>query len=156
MAWSNRLLAMLSMQIFPDTDLATFLQNNAWVNGMPVFGAAIHLLLTLLNKNKDLDLDGKLAKYINEPNYEGDLGLLHLVEHDLDRALELLLGKDGRLVVFVDDLDRCTTDTVNDILLAINQFISVQHRKLYFILGMDTHMVAMAIETAAEKQAATY
>jgi lysozyme family protein len=154
--WLGILLLMLATQLFSKLPLAAFLKSNAWLNVLPVAGAAGQWLLSFLHKNKDWALDDKLVKYINEPEYEGDLGLLHLVDHDLDRALELLLGADGRLVVFIDDLDRCTPATVNDILLAINQFISVQHRKLYFILGMDTHMVAMAIETASEKQAATY
>ncbi|HEY5603205.1 MAG TPA: P-loop NTPase fold protein, partial [Gammaproteobacteria bacterium] len=154
--WFGVLLGMLATQFFTSTPVAEFLRTHTWLNALPVIGGLGHGLLNWLIKNKDWALDDKLVKYINEPVYEGDLGLLHLVEHDLDRALELLLGKDGRLCVFIDDLDRCTPDTVNSILLAINQFISVQHRKLYFILGMDTHMVAMAIETAAEKQAATY
>jgi lysozyme family protein len=156
LVWFAILLLMLTTQFFTSLPLATFLKTNAWLNAVPVVGAALQWLWSFLHKNKDWALDDKLVKYINEPEYEGDLGLLHLVDHDLDRALELLLGEDGRLVVFIDDLDRCTPATVNDILLAINQFISVQHRKLYFILGMDTHMVAMAIETASEKQAATY
>lgn len=156
LVWFAILLLMLTTQFFTSLPLAAFLKTNAWLNAVPVVGAAVQWLWSFFNKNKDWALDDKLVKYINEPEYEGDLGLLHLVDHDLDRALELLLGEDGRLVVFIDDLDRCTPATVNDILLAINQFISVQHRKLYFILGMDTHMVAMAIETASEKQAATY
>lgn len=154
--WFGVLTVIVLIQLFNNVTVTQLFTNYWWLNGIPTVGGIIHIATSLLKKNNDLALDDKLANYIDEPDYEGDLGLLHLVEHDLDRALELLLGPNGRLAVFIDDLDRCTPGTVNDILLAINQFISVQHRKIYFILGMDTHMVAMAIETAADKQAAAY
>ncbi len=150
------ILLMASSKLLAETAVGQFLDKNLWLNTLPMFGVVLHSAYSFLNKNRDWALDNKLAQYIDEPDYQGDLGMLHLIEHDLDRALKLLLGKNGHLAVFIDDLDRCTPDTVNEILLAINQFISVQHRKLYFILGMDTHMVAMAIETAADKQAETY
>ncbi len=154
--WFGLFISLFAAQWLNNIKLTQMFFDYWWLNSLPILGGAVHIALSWLKNNKDLALDDKLMKYVNEPDYEGDLGLLHLVEHDLDRALNLLLGPDGRLTVFIDDLDRCTPDTVTDILLAINQFISVQHRKIYFILGMDTHMVAMAIETAAEKQAAAY
>ncbi len=150
------LLLVIIAQSFTATQIGVYLQQHVWPHLLPFIGALVHFGYQWLNKNKDWSLDDKLAKYIKEPDYNQDMGLLHLVDHDLDRALALLLGEHGRLAVFIDDLDRCTPETVSDILLAINQFISVQHRKLYFILGMDTHMVAMAIEVASEKQAETY
>lgn len=155
LVWFVLLLIMIA-QSFTNTEVGQYLQQHLWPHSIPFLGAIGSFIYQWLNKNKDWSLDDKLVKYIKEPDYGKDMGLLHLVDHDLDRALELLIGEKGRLAVFIDDLDRCTPATVNDILLAINQFISVQHRRLYFILGMDTHMVAMAIETASEKQAATY
>lgn len=155
LAWTGLLLFML-LYSFTRSDFGQYLQQHVWAQLSPIVGGIGHLAYQWLNKNRNWSLDDKLAKYIREPDYSKDLGLLHLIDHDLDRALELLRGKQGRLCVFIDDLDRCTPETVNDILLAINQFISVQHRKIYFVLGMDTHMVAMAIETASAKQAATY
>ena len=155
LVWFVLLLIMIA-QSFTNTEVGQYLQQHLWPHSIPFIGAIGSFIFQWLNKNKDWALNDKLAKYIKEPDYANDMGLLHLVDHDLDRALQLLIGENERLVVFIDDLDRCTPTTVNDILLAINQFISVQHRKLYFILGMDTHMVAMAIETASDKQAATY
>lgn len=155
LVWLGLLILTLAYT-FTDTQIGQYLQQHIWPQATPVVGAVGHFLYQWLNKNKDWTLDDKLARYIREPDYGKDMGLLHLVDHDLDRALTLLLGENNRTVVFIDDLDRCSPATVNEIMLAINQFISVQHRKLYFILGMDTHMVAMAIESASEKQAETY
>lgn len=113
-------------------------------------GAAIHAL-TYANKIlKEHTLDRNFEKYVTEPNYAGELGLLHLVDHDLDLALRLLVGK-RKIAVFIDDLDRCDPATVNEIVLAINHFLSVQNRKAFFFLGMDMAMVASALEQMHKK-----
>ena len=154
LVWAALLLGLLlEPYYFGNTKLTALLTQYPALNALPVLGGMLHLWLT---KNKDLALDDKLMTYVSEPDYESNLGLLHLVDQDIDRALQLMLGKDGKLVIFIDDLDRCEPQVVNDIMIAINQFISVSDRNIIFILGMDTHMVAMAIEAAAEKQAETY
>ncbi len=86
-------------------------------------------------------------QYVTEPNYRSELGLLHLLDHDLDRALGLLVGNKP-IAIFVDDLDRCDPQTVNQVVLAINQFLSLPRRNVFFFLGMDMDMVAAALEKA--------
>jgi len=86
-------------------------------------------------------------QYVTEPNYRTELGLLHLLDHDLDRALWLLVGN-RPIAVFIDDLDRCDPQTVNQVVLAINQFLSLPRRNVFFFLGMDMDMVAAALEKA--------
>ena len=98
-------------------------------------------------KNMDgKNLQGKFEAYVSEPNYNDKLGFLHLVDHDIDKALDLLVGKE-KIVVFIDDLDRCSPDVISEVILAINQFISLKSRKVIFILGMDTELVAQSIES---------
>lgn len=98
-------------------------------------------------------IDAPFEKYITEPGYEAQLGMLHLVDHDLDRALRLLVGI-RPIAVFIDDLDRCDPQTVNQIILAINQFLSLPNRNVYFFLGMDMEMVAAALEQAQKDSGA--
>jgi hypothetical protein len=86
-------------------------------------------------------------QYVTEPNYRSELGLLHLLDHDLDRALGLLVGNKP-IAIFIDDLDRCDPQTVNQVVLAINQFLSLPRRNVFFFLGMDMDMVAAALEKA--------
>lgn len=96
-------------------------------------------------------IDGNFDKYVTEPNYRTELGLLHLIDHDLDRALGLLVGN-RPIAVFIDDLDRCDPQTVNQVILAINQFLSLPRRNVFFFLGMDMEMVAAALEQAQKEQ----
>jgi hypothetical protein len=108
------------------------------------------LVELLVRKKKALEnnlsqLDERFEAYVREPDYESRLGFLHLVDHDMDRALELLVG-DYPIAIFIDDLDRCDPQIVNKLIMAINQFLSLPHRNTIFFLGMDMEMVAASLE----------
>ena len=94
-------------------------------------------------------LGERFQSYVREPDYEGRRGFLQLVEEDIDKALFLLCG-DYPVVVFIDDLDRCDPEVVADVVLAINQFLSLPHRNVIFVLGIDMAMVVSALEAAKE------
>jgi formylglycine-generating enzyme required for sulfatase activity len=60
-------------------------------------------------------------------------------------ALELALGKEGRLIVFVDDLDRCLPEKAVEVLEAIKLFLEVPG--VIFVLGMDQEVIKLGVET---------
>jgi len=153
------LLRMLPAALFWILGLAALsillVLNPSWLwlplGATTVAGAALHLLTKANRILEKQQLDTTFQKYIVEPDYASELGLLHLVDHDLDLALRLLVG-DRKIAVFIDDLDRCDPGTVNEIVLAINHFLSVQKRKAFFFLGMDMAMVAAALEAVHRKE----
>ena len=53
--------------------------------------------------------------------------------------VEVLVGIDGRLVVFIDDLDRCTPDKVPEVLEAIKLFTTTP--RCVYVLGLDHDIV---------------
>jgi hypothetical protein len=126
-------LALLARELF--VPLAT------WAT----LGAAVFGVFRYLQTKKSIGRP--FEQYVTEPNYRTELGLLHLLDHDLDRALWLLVGNKP-IAVFIDDLDRCDPQTVNQVVLAINQFLSLPRRNVFFFLGMDMDMVAAALEKA--------
>jgi WD40 repeat protein len=69
---------------------------------------------------------------------------------DIERLIELLApGKEDALVVFVDDLDRCSPDKIKDTIEAINLlFHGSKEGKTIFVLGMDEVMVAASLHVA--------
>ena len=68
---------------------------------------------------------------------------------DIERLVRLLTRKDEALVVFIDDLDRCSPDKVRDAVEAINLlFNGPPNAKTIFILGMDVDMVAASLRVA--------
>ena len=63
-----------------------------------------------------------------------------------------LAASDTRpLVVFVDDLDRCTPGVVLQVLEAINLFLAGELRHCIFVLGIEPTMLAAHIQTNYEK-----
>jgi hypothetical protein len=56
---------------------------------------------------------------------------------------------DKRLIIFVDDLDRCLPEKAIEVLEAIKLFLDVDG--CVFVLGLDQQMIARGIETKYEK-----
>ena len=87
-----------------------------------------------------------LSSLINEDDVEGDPEPRNLDEFRQDFA-ELLadeqLGHVRRVVVLVDDLDRCLSDTVVDTLETMRLFLSVP--KMSFVIAADEDRVADAL-----------
>jgi hypothetical protein len=83
-----------------------------------------------------------------DPGYQGRLGFLHLVQSDMRRVLDLVATPDRPLVVFVDDLDRCSPGTVAQVIEAINLFLAGEFGNCVFVLGMEPTTVAASVATA--------
>ena len=87
-----------------------------------------------------------LSSLINEDDPEGDPEPRNLDEFRQDFAKLLAydqLGHVGRVVVLVDDLDRCLSDTVVDTLETMRLFLSVP--KMSFVIAADESRVAEAL-----------
>jgi len=99
---------------------------------------------------------GTMRELIREPDYEGKMGYLHLVESDIREVLQLATAASvtkenpngNPLVVFVDDLDRCAPYKVAEVVEAINLFLCGDYPNCIFVLGMEPGMVAAALEVA--------
>ncbi|WP_445150481.1 KAP family P-loop NTPase fold protein [Baekduia sp. Peel2402] len=88
---------------------------------------------------------------VRDPGYDGRLGFLHLVHEDLKRILDLVATPERPLVVFVDDLDRCSYSTVAQVIEALNVFLSGELANCVFIIAMEPDLVAAQIHVAYEK-----
>jgi hypothetical protein len=85
---------------------------------------------------------------LRDPGYENRLGLLHLVHTDMRQVLNLVATSKRPVVVFVDDLDRCTPGAVAQVIEAINLFLAGEFPNCVFVLAMEPDMVAAHIEAA--------
>ncbi len=93
-------------------------------------------------------VSGTFRELVREPDYEGKLGFLHLVESDIRDVLDLVATERQPLVIFVDDLDRCAPNKVAEIVEAINLFLSGDYPNCIFVLGMEPAIVAAALEVS--------
>jgi KAP family P-loop domain len=86
----------------------------------------------------------------------------------VDALMRELLANDGKVAIFIDDLDRCTPDNVVRVIEAVNQIfvagadvalepgkvppgstsptVEDKPRRLVFVMGMDRQVVARGIE----------
>jgi hypothetical protein len=91
---------------------------------------------------------GAWGELVRDPGYEERLGFLYLVQTDMKRVLDLVVGTERPLVVFVDDLDRCSPGAVAQVIEAINLFLAGQFPNCIFVLAMEPAMVAAHVEVA--------
>lgn len=61
-------------------------------------------------------------------------------ESDFAAAVEEFVGTDGRLVVFVDDLDRCTPESAMTVLESLKLFLA--ETRCVFVLALDLDVLA--------------
>ncbi|NQT98158.1 MAG: hypothetical protein HQ562_10495 [Candidatus Marinimicrobia bacterium] len=89
----------------------------------------------------------RVRNYIQLPSYREQMGFQHQVMKDLKFVYTYL--KKGRpnckVIVFIDDLDRCSEEKIMEILQAINLILGSS--EFFVFLGMDTEMIHRAIRS---------
>jgi hypothetical protein len=91
-------------------------------------------------------LEGAYLRYVRQPDYASKLGYLHLVEEDMGRALGLLAPDDQPVVIFIDDLDRCSPANVGEVIEAVNLFLAGEYPNCAFVIGIDAEVIAASME----------
>jgi hypothetical protein len=90
-------------------------------------------------------------RIFDRPDYKEKVGFIGRLETDFAHIVSLATNpwphfgwKPQKLVIFVDDLDRCTSAKAVDLVEAINVFLDSE--RCVFVLGMDPTAVAASIE----------
>ncbi len=99
-------------------------------------------------KVEDEPADISLGEYVKAPDYSAELGFIHHAERDLQRVFECIPEKYKPLIVFIDDLDRCSPGNVAKVMEAVNLFLAGEFPNCVFVLGMDSELVAAALQAA--------
>ena len=89
-----------------------------------------------------------LSDYLEIPNYSKEIGFIHQAESDLRNVLESIPDKYKPLVIFIDDLDRCSPTKISQVVEAVNLFLAGDFPHCQFVIGMDTEMAAAALQSA--------
>jgi KAP family P-loop domain/PspA-Associated protein len=89
------------------------------------------------------------SELVRVPNYSTNAGYLHLVSEDMRRVLTLVRATPERpVVVFVDDLDRCSYDAVTRVIEALNLFVAGDFPNCVFVLAIEPTLIAAQIDVA--------
>jgi len=104
------------------------------------------LVKGLFTQPFSFNLDKASAAAANRPEPVDSVG----APDDIARMIRLLAHrKDEAMVVFVDDLDRCSPDKVKEAVEAINLlFNGTERAQTVFILGMDVDLVSASMQVA--------
>jgi WD40 repeat protein len=92
--------------------------------------------------------DGESSAY-TDPLRRASRGSLYLHQHDVKVVLSDLAAAGYDLVVFVDDLDRCTASTTAEVFEAINLFLSSLNSdglSARFVIGIDSSVIAAHLD----------
>jgi|GEM_PF-1957639 len=109
-------------------------------------------------KAKNEPVSTSLADVVSVPDYDSEIGFTHRVVEDLQHIFKALKDstppsketEDGMppIVVFIDDLDRCSPRKVADVIEGVNMFLAGDFMPCIFVIGMDPQMVSAALEKA--------
>ena len=89
-----------------------------------------------------------LIKYLKSPDYAKQSAFIEEFHEDFAKIVKAYIG-DGRVFVFIDDLDRCEHPKSADLMQAINLMIA-DDPSVVFILGMDREKVAASLAVKYE------
>jgi hypothetical protein len=87
----------------------------------------------------------RVLSYTRMPNYREQMGFQHRVKDDLHFIHRFLTKRRPgcRVIVYIDDLDRCSENKIMELLQAINLILA--SCEFFVFVGMDTEMIYRAI-----------
>ena len=105
-------------------------------------------------------ISARVLSYVAMPNYREQMGFQHQVKDDLKFVYVYLstwlntssFNRAGefRVVVYIDDLDRCSENKIMELLQAINLILA--DCEFFVFVGMDTEMIYRAIKSYYKDQ----
>ncbi|GGA49701.1 hypothetical protein CYANOKiyG1_68940 [Okeania sp. KiyG1] len=119
--------------------LSFWLQLGGYGAGFAGVGKILAILKDLIGDQK-MDL----TQYLEHPDYEKQVAFIEKFHEDFSKIVNAYVGKNEKIYVFIDDLDRCELGKSADLLQALNMMIS-NDPNIIFILGIDREKVAAAI-----------
>ncbi|MDX8148644.1 P-loop NTPase fold protein [Lentzea sp. BCCO 10_0061] len=85
---------------------------------------------------------------LRDPHRRLRKGQLQSAQEDVHRLIRELGEQGTQLVVFIDDLDRCSPRTTADVFEAINGFLTGSFPTIRFVLGIDAAATAAHLDAA--------
>ena len=96
----------------------------------------------LIERIRKHDTESFLKQFVKEPENTDMFDVVRKFRDDFEKLLEK--SKIEKLVIIIDDLDRCLPDRIIDNLEAIKLFLNVKNTA--FVIGADPRIVRHAIE----------
>jgi hypothetical protein len=94
------------------------------------------------------------GSFVEAPTYREKIGFIGDFEEDFEHIVAIATSKvwgwkQRKLIIFIDDLDRCEPPKPADVIEAINVFLD--STGCVFVIGMDSRAVVASVEAKYEK-----
>ncbi|MBL7186555.1 MAG: hypothetical protein ISS70_09525 [Phycisphaerae bacterium] len=121
----------------------------AFTDALLPLGSTLFLMWIVINRILKVvqPVSDRVLSYTQLPKYCDQMGYQHQVLDDLRFVYKYLQDRWAKckVVVFIDDLDRCSEEKIMEVLQAINLILAGSD--FFVFLGIDTEMIYRAIET---------
>lgn len=87
------------------------------------------------------------SEAVGDPLHESRAGYLYLLQHDIGQIVGMATTTEP-ITIFIDDLDRCSSDMINEMIEAVNLFVNNAFGECNFVIALDPVTVAAHIEGA--------
>jgi len=104
----------------------------------------VHAVWQWCRENAGGLLEGRIEAQMKRPDYQARVSFLSEFHDDFERALRCYLGEGQRMVVLIDDLDRCDVPRAAELMQGINLMLG-DRLPLIYVLGLDRAKVAAGI-----------
>lgn len=141
----------LSLWLFDDANLIKDASSSKLSSILPTgilvsalyFLGALKPTVALIQKMKNpLGMD--INELVNGKDLPDRIESIRAFDKDLEDRLNDYLGENGRLIIYIDDLDRCSPDHAVEIIEAVNLFLETD--RCIFVIGMDHKLISSSIE----------
>lgn len=158
---TDAMLASLVREIYDEIDRQNFFTKQGFIDRIRIWTITIYENGNPTQQITDLAkiLTGGLApdftKWQKIPDYKKKLPFFDsfqkymrlilnffVIQEDTDGSFD---DTKGVLVIFIDDMDRCSPNSIAKILESINLFFD--QKGCIFVLGMDTNLIAKAVKS---------
>ena len=106
-------------------------------------GSGVLLFLYFLKKLSDNPLLTKFISNVKIPDYSDQLGLVVLLKKQVRILTNLLVKKNQKLIVFIDDLDRCSEDSIIKTFEAVR--LVMDNERTIVIMAIDQRIALISI-----------
>lgn len=117
-----------------------------WIEANWAIGGTSLLSITLFRYL--FQFTSTLKSFIKDPKPEANAGNFKQVERELHKLIDQAIPEGRRLIIFVDDLERCRKTGPVDLLETINQLLD--HPKVVTVILADIHTVAASADLKYE------
>jgi tetratricopeptide (TPR) repeat protein len=125
------------------SEFMDFIRNPA-TGGVVTFVLSILLVVKPMVEAAKNKVSIDLKNILKDPSFKAQVSALQNLQGQFEKMVKAWVGNTGRIVIFIDDLDRCSPDKVTEVLEALKLFATT--RGCIYVLGADQQVVARAIQ----------